>query len=189
MWIRNPGTVILSIVLSVAATLALERHNRQQADKIMDVLRARRVELIDGRGQVRGEFRMGVSANGEAVPMVLLRDKGGQEAVNLYLTTVKARLQSASGQFSRRDRQRRALRLRRYRATGGSSGAWGISVTDSRHTSTRMGLQNTANLWVSRLSAREGCPADDWRRSAAKSSFANARSMGTHLAVGQKGRG
>ncbi len=137
----------MSVVLSVAATLLVEHHNQRQADKTMDVLRARKIELMDAHGQVRGEFRMGVGANGEAVPMVLLRDKRGQEAVNLYLTPkgegTLAFNSLLPGNFREGIVSVGHFELGDTEPAEESSGAWGISVMDSRHTSTSMGVQNT----------------------------------------------
>jgi hypothetical protein len=144
MWIRSAVTVVLSVVLSVAATLVVDRPIKRAAS---DTIRAKKIELIDNEGKVRGAFKLGVWAEGRAEPMIVFIDDHGNESVNLQLNTRgEGTLYFNSHKSTNfRDGIVRVgyLQFDDSGATEDPLGAWGIVVEDSKRTATSMGLKSS----------------------------------------------
>jgi hypothetical protein len=71
-------SVVLSVVLSVVANLALDR---QRESVIPDVIRAKRVELIDRQGRIRGAFEL--VGDGPGGIHLVMRDANGRDAIDM----------------------------------------------------------------------------------------------------------
>src|SRR6202012_1326685 len=64
-------SIILSIVFSIAANRTLER---QHESALGDVVRAKRVELIDEQARVLGTFELVQDGHGDTLPRLVMRD-------------------------------------------------------------------------------------------------------------------
>jgi len=74
------GQSVLSIVLSIATNRTLER---QHQSALPDVIRAKRVELIDTQGRVRSTFELVNDGRGGVFPLLLMRNGDGRDMVEL----------------------------------------------------------------------------------------------------------
>ncbi len=75
-------SVILSIVASTAANLAFDR---QREPVLPDVVRAKRVELIDAEGRIRGTFELAKDGRDGVVPRLVMRDADGRDSIEMGL--------------------------------------------------------------------------------------------------------
>lgn len=82
MWKQNVFTVIVSVVLSVSATLLVERNLRPVLN---DTVRVRKLELIDEHGEVRGLLEVQRIQGGEQQPQLILNNDKGEPAIALGL--------------------------------------------------------------------------------------------------------
>jgi hypothetical protein len=146
MWMRNGVTVVLSVVLSVLATLMVARRNRSEA---IELVRARRIELVDEKGNVRGAFKLGVwaGAEGKEVPSIVLLDDDGNVAVDLLLNprgegTLYFNSHSAKN-FREGIISLGYLQFDDSGAAQDPSGAWGLRVENNRRSTTGMGIRNS----------------------------------------------
>ncbi len=73
-----PQVCFLSLVASVSANLWLDR---QREPVLPDVVRAKRVELIDASGRIRGAFQLTPTQEGDVVPGLVMSDADGREAI------------------------------------------------------------------------------------------------------------
>src|SRR5260370_5626098 len=73
-------SVILSIVASTAANLAFDRQREQV---LPDVVRAKRVELIDAEGRIRGTFELAKDGRDGVVPRLVMRDADGRDSIEM----------------------------------------------------------------------------------------------------------
>ena len=75
-------TVALSVVLSVAASTAVNlAFDKQREPVLPDVVRAKRVELIDTQGRIRGAFELAK----DGVPDLVMRDADGRDSIYMGL--------------------------------------------------------------------------------------------------------
>ena len=72
------ASVFLSIVASVLANLWLDR---QREPLLPNVVRAKRIELIDASGRVRGAFQLTPTQEGDVVPGLVMSDANGRQAI------------------------------------------------------------------------------------------------------------
>jgi hypothetical protein len=83
---RNVFTVILSVLLSVAASLWITHHRTQEALPAPEigVLQAKGIQLIDDQHKVRGIIGFS-QISGHQQPQILLRGEDGQTSILLTL--------------------------------------------------------------------------------------------------------
>ncbi len=72
------ASVFFSIVASVLANLWLDR---QREPVLPDVVRAKRIELIDASGRIRGAFQLTPTQEGDVVPGLVMSDADGRQAI------------------------------------------------------------------------------------------------------------
>jgi len=135
--------VVLSVGLSVLATLALDRSMKRKAG---DTIRAKRIELIDETGRVRGTLKFGIPTHGSPEPEFVLFDDLGQEAVGLTLSeqgegTLYFNSNSPSD-FREGIVSLGFLDLSDTPPPDKSFSAWGLSV-NSQRAITSLGLKNS----------------------------------------------
>ena len=84
MWKQYAATVILAMATSVVVTLVVERPVKGKAG---DTLRAKKIELIDDNGKVRGALELTPWENGpkKMEPRLVLMDDQGNPSATLYL--------------------------------------------------------------------------------------------------------
>lgn len=82
MRIRILATVILSVVLSVTATLLIDRPIKREAG---NTIRTQKIELVDDKGKVRAAFKLVRGDGGGMEPELSMWDDRGEEAVRLRL--------------------------------------------------------------------------------------------------------
>lgn len=73
-------SVVSSIVLSIAANLLF---GRQREYAPSDVVRAKRVELVDTQGRVLGTFELVQDGHGGSVPHLVMRDSSGRDSIEM----------------------------------------------------------------------------------------------------------
>jgi hypothetical protein len=73
-------SVVSSIILSISANLIF---NRQREYAPSDVVRAKRVELIDAQGRVLGTFELVQDGHGGALPRLVMRDSSGRDSIQM----------------------------------------------------------------------------------------------------------
>jgi hypothetical protein len=77
-------TVVLSIVLSVVASTAANlAFDRQREPVLPDVVRAKRVELIDAQGRIRGTFELVRNGRDDVGPHLVMRDADGRDSIEM----------------------------------------------------------------------------------------------------------
>ncbi|HXC95282.1 MAG TPA: hypothetical protein VNU92_06250 [Edaphobacter sp.] len=81
---QNLQTIAISVALSVAASvvvnLALER---QRKPGLADVVRAKKVELIDAEDHVRGSFELASDGHNTVSPILTMRDSDGRDSISM----------------------------------------------------------------------------------------------------------
>ncbi len=79
-------TVALSIVLSVIVSTAVNlAFDRQREPVLPDVVRAKRVELIDAQGRIRGTFELEKIGRDDVGPRLIMRDADGRDSIYMGL--------------------------------------------------------------------------------------------------------
>jgi hypothetical protein len=79
-------TIVLSIVLSVVASTAANLlFDRQREPVLPEVLRAKRVELIDEQGRIRGTFELADQGHYGVTPRLIMRDADGRDSIYMGL--------------------------------------------------------------------------------------------------------
>jgi hypothetical protein len=73
-------SVVSSIVLSISANLIF---NRQREYAPSDVVRAKRVELIDAQRRVLGTFELIQDGHGGSLPRLVMRDSSGRDSIEM----------------------------------------------------------------------------------------------------------
>ena len=77
-------TIVLSVVLSViASTAATLLFDRQREPVLPEVVRAKRVELIDAQGRIRGTFELAKDGRDGVVPHLVMRDADGRDSIEM----------------------------------------------------------------------------------------------------------
>jgi hypothetical protein len=149
---QNLLTVTSSVVLSVvASTIANLAFDRQREPVLPDVIRAKRVELIDGQGRIRGVFEL--AKGGE--PHLVMRDTDGRDSIEMF---VDGRGDGALG-FSNDYWNEGAVILGHLqnvddgtqsttKAIEDKSGAWGLRVRSSKNKFTSIGFLNSGKPMV-----------------------------------------
>jgi hypothetical protein len=133
-------TVILSVVLSVLATFVVGRY---QSHRTSDVVRAKKIELVDDHGHVRGAFELG-EWDGKVVPSISLLDDQGAKAVLLQLNP-----RGEGTLYFSSSRVREGIVSLGYLQSDDTDapedplGGWGLVVQDSETNRTSMGLKNS----------------------------------------------
>jgi hypothetical protein len=83
---QSLSTVVLSVVLSVVASTAVNlAFDRQREPVLPDVVRAKRVELIDAQGRIRGTFELAKAGGDDVVPRLVMRDADGRDSIEMGL--------------------------------------------------------------------------------------------------------
>jgi hypothetical protein len=83
---QSLSTVALSVVLSVVASTAANLlFDRQREPVLPDVVRAKRVELIDAEGRVRGTFELADHGHFGVTPHLIMRDADGRDSIYMGL--------------------------------------------------------------------------------------------------------
>jgi hypothetical protein len=77
-------SIVSSIVLSISANLIF---NRQREYAPSDVVRAKRVELIDAQGRVLGTFELVQDGHGGALPRLVMRDSNGRDSIQMVVNS------------------------------------------------------------------------------------------------------
>jgi hypothetical protein len=81
-------TVTLSVVLSVIASTAVNLgFDRQRGPVLPDVVRAKRVELIDAQGRIRGTFELVKTGQNSVQPSLVMRDTDGRDSIEMGIDT------------------------------------------------------------------------------------------------------
>lgn len=141
MLIRNALTIVLSITLSVLATLFVDRHQRHQPS---DVVRAKKIELVDDAGRVRGEFKLVLASLGREEPSLELLDDQGLQAVVLQLNhRGEGTLYFNSSRIREGIVSLGYLQFDDMIGPEDPMGGWGLKVQESETNITRMGLSNS----------------------------------------------
>ena len=79
-------TIALSVLLSVAASTAVNLAVDKQREPVLpDVVRAKRVELIDAQGRIRGTFGLAKNGGDDVGPHLVMRDADGRDSIYLGL--------------------------------------------------------------------------------------------------------
>lgn len=79
-------TIALSVLLSVAASTAVNLAVDKQREPVLpDVVRAKRVELIDAQGRIRGTFGLAKNGGDDVGPHLIMRDADGRDSIYLGL--------------------------------------------------------------------------------------------------------
>jgi hypothetical protein len=73
-------SVVSSIILSISTNLILDR---QRGLAPSDVIRAKKVELIDLQGRVLGTFELVQDGHGGALPHLVMRDSSGRDSIEM----------------------------------------------------------------------------------------------------------
>lgn len=74
------ASAILSVTLSVLANFLLDK---QREPQLPDVVRAKRVELIDPNGRIRGAFELAPEQGGDVYPQLVMRDIDGRNSIEM----------------------------------------------------------------------------------------------------------
>lgn len=83
---QSLSTVALSVVLSVVASTAANLlFDRQREPVLPNVVRAKRVELIDAEGRVRGTFELADHGHFGVTPHLIMRDADGRDSIYMGL--------------------------------------------------------------------------------------------------------
>ncbi len=81
---QNLFTIAISVILSVAASLAANLALERQREPVLpDVVRAKKVELIDAEGRVRGSFELVSDGHNVVSPSLTMRDSDGRDSINM----------------------------------------------------------------------------------------------------------
>ncbi len=86
MKLKSTFTVVLSVLLSVAATFLLSRRHTEEVPIVPDagVFRAKSIQLVDDRNKIRAIIGL-VQVSGHEQPQILLQGEDGQTSVLLSL--------------------------------------------------------------------------------------------------------
>jgi hypothetical protein len=145
-------TVTASVVLSVvASTIANLAFDRQREPILPEVVRAKRVELIDEQGRIRGIFELAKSGQ----PHLVMRDAAGSDSIEMGLDS---RGDGALG-FSNDYWNEGAVILGHLqnvddgtqsttKAIEDKSGAWGLRVRSPKSKFTDVGFLNSGRPMV-----------------------------------------
>src|SRR5260370_2132675 len=80
------STVALSVILSIVASTAANLGFDGQREPVLpDVVRAKRVELIDAEGRIRGTFELAKDGRDGVVPRLVMRDADGRDSIEMGL--------------------------------------------------------------------------------------------------------
>jgi hypothetical protein len=140
-------SVISSIVLSISANLLLDSH-REHAPS--DVVRAKRMELIDAQGRVLGTFELVQNGHGGAVPQLVMRDSSGRDSIEMGVDGRGDGILSFSNDYWNEG----AIILghlqnvddgteSKSRDAPDKIGAWGLQVRSPQNKYTRIGFFNS----------------------------------------------
>jgi hypothetical protein len=81
---QNFLTIVISVVLSVAfSTVANLTLERQREPVLPDVVRAKRVELIDAQGHIRATFELASDGRNGVLPHLAMRDVDGRDSIEM----------------------------------------------------------------------------------------------------------
>ncbi|MEI9977952.1 MAG: hypothetical protein WDN23_02965 [Edaphobacter sp.] len=141
-------SVVSSIVLSIVANLVFDRQ-REHAPP--DVVRVKRVELIDAQGRVMGAFELVQDGHGRALPHLVMRDSSGRDSIEM---SVDGRGDGVLG-FSNDYWNEGAIILghlqnvddgteSKNRDVPDKTGAWGLRVRSPQGQYTGMGFFNSS---------------------------------------------
>jgi hypothetical protein len=144
-------TLVLSVVLSVvASTAATLLFDRQREPVLPEVVRAKRVELIDAQGRIRGTFELADQGHYGVTPRLIMRDADGRDSIDMGLDSrgdgelafandywvagalVLGHLQNVDDGTQSRSKD-----------IEDKSGAWGIRVRSKQNKFTGVGFMNS----------------------------------------------
>jgi hypothetical protein len=81
---QNLLTIVISVVLSIVLSMSANRIFDQQREYApSDVVRAKRVELIDAHGRVLGTFELVQDGHGGSLPHLVMRDATGRDSIEM----------------------------------------------------------------------------------------------------------
>lgn len=140
-------SVVSSVVLSIFASLIFDRQREQVPS---DVVRAKKVELIDAQGRVLGIFELVQDGHGGALPRLVMRDSSGRDSIEMG---VNGRGDGALG-FANDHWNEGAIILghlqnvddgteSKSRDVPDDSGAWGLRVRSPQSKYTGVGFFNS----------------------------------------------
>jgi hypothetical protein len=140
-------SVVLSIVLSIVANLTWER---QREPVLPDVVRTKRVELIDAQGRVRGTFELASDGHNGVLPRLVMRDADGRDSIEMAVDDKGAgALGFASEHWNEGAVVLGHLNLVDLENVGqqiknvDKSGAWGLQVRSPQNKYTGIGFFNS----------------------------------------------
>jgi hypothetical protein len=146
------ASVVLSVVASTITNLAFER---QREPILPDVVRAKRVELVDEQGRIRGVFELTKSGQDSVQPRLVMRNADGSDSIEMGLDS---RGDGALG-FSNDYWNEGAVILGHLqnvddgtqsttKAIEDKSGAWGLRVRSPKNKFTDVGFLNSGRPMV-----------------------------------------
>lgn len=146
------SAVVLSVLASVAATLVIDR---QREPILPDVVRAKKVELIDAQGRIRAVFELAPIQGGETVTRLVMRDADGRDSISMSVD----KLGFGSLGFSNNHWNEGAVQLgylgtredvslgeERNARAARTIGAWGVAVRSPRGDYTGLGFRSNDQL-------------------------------------------
>ncbi|MBB5342637.1 hypothetical protein [Tunturibacter empetritectus] len=133
----------MSVVLSVLATLIVDRHIKHEAS---DTVRARNIELVDDEGNLRGAFRL-QGKYGKGLPELVLFDDHGDSSAALYSTGLSFAIPESASGLGRGRLSLGHLVLDDTDPHSDSMVGWGLVITNDNHTSAMLGISNTGKRW------------------------------------------
>ncbi len=148
--------MMLSIVLSVIASTAVNlAFDRQREPVLLDVVRAKRLELIDAQGRIRGTFELVRNGHDDVGPHLVMRDADGRDSIEMG---VNARGDGALA-FANDYWNAGAVILghlqnvddgtqSRTKDVEDKSGAWGLRVRSKENKFTGVGFMNSGRPMV-----------------------------------------
>ena len=146
------ASVVLSVVASTITNLAFER---QREPILPDVVRAKRMELVDELGRIRGVFELTKSGQDSVQPRLVMRNADGSDSIEMGLDS---RGDGALG-FSNDYWNEGAVILGHLqnvddgtqsttKAIEDKSGAWGLRVRSPKNKFTDVGFLNSGRPMV-----------------------------------------
>lgn len=139
-------SVAISVAASIAANIALER---RRESVLPGVLRAKKMELVDANGHVRGTFELVCDGHNAVTPMLIMQDSDGRDMIDMGIdvngngvlsfasehwnegAVILGHLDLEDAANSRQDK------------TLGKSGAWGLQIRSPQNRWTGVGFLNT----------------------------------------------
>jgi hypothetical protein len=149
-------TIVLSVVLSVAAsTMANLAFDRQREPVLPDVIRAKRVELIDAQGRIRGTFGLASDGRNGVLPRLVMRGADGRDAIEMGIDGKgNGVLSFASEHWNEGALILGHLDLVDYKVANqqiedvDKSGAWGLQIRSPQSKYTGIGFFNSGRPLV-----------------------------------------